>query len=131
MRMSMDKAVLLIVLAVLAGCSSRPLDDAKRVFQPTTAGEQLAAGVKQYERRRYEDAAVSLQSALTTGLNDADQVTANKYLAFLSCNLERERQCRAYFTRVLELNPAFELDSAEASNSTWRNAFRAAKARRR
>jgi hypothetical protein len=57
-------------------------------------------------------------------------VTANKYLAFISCVSGRDRQCRAYFRRALELNPSFELEPAEAGHPTWGPVFRNVKGRR-
>jgi Tfp pilus assembly protein PilF len=123
-------AAFVFALGVIAGCSSRPIDDLKRMFQPSTGEPQLKAGIGYFEKRRYSDATASLQSALTTGLNEPDEVIANKYLAFVSCAQERERQCRAYFTRVLELNPSFELEASEASNAAWGPVFRSVKARR-
>jgi hypothetical protein len=115
--------VLLIALAALDGCSSQPVQDFKRLFQ--SKGEpELADGIKNYEDGKYAPATVNFQNALSTGLSDADQVKANKYLAFISCVSGRERQCRAYFTRVLELNPAFELEASEAGHPIWGPVFR-------
>ena len=116
-------------LSLLAGCSSAPVQDIKRIFQ--SKGEpQLQAGIRYYEDGRYAQATTSLQSAINAGLSDADQVTANKYLAFISCVSNRERQCRAYFRRALELNPSFELEPAEAGHPIWGPVFRNVKARR-
>jgi Tfp pilus assembly protein PilF len=128
-RASSYLVAFVVALGLIAGCSSRPIDDLKRMFQPSTGEPQLKAGISYFEKRRYSDATASLQSALTTGLNEPDEVTANKYLAFVSCMQRRERQCRAYFTRALELNPSFELEPSEASNPAWGPVFRSVKAR--
>ena len=121
--------LILIALATLGGCSSQPVQDFKRIFQ--TKGEpELAAGIKNYEDGRYSQATVNFQNALDAGLSDADQVKANKYLAFISCVSGRDRQCRAYFRRALELNPNFELEPSEAGHPTWGPVFRSVKGRK-
>ncbi len=123
---------LIVVMAAMAlgACSSPPVQQIKGLFQGK--GEpQLQSGVKQYEDGRYKEASVSFQAALNAGLGESGQVTANKYLAFISCVSGRERQCRAYFARALELNPALELDAAEAGHPVWGPVFRSVKARRR
>jgi Tfp pilus assembly protein PilF len=128
MRIARCLAVTLLVLG-LAACSSQPVQQIKSIFQ--SKGEpQLKAGIRLYEDGRYPQATTSFQNALTAGLSDSDQVIANKYLAFISCVSARERQCRAYFRRALELNPAFELEPAEAGHPTWGPVFRSVKARR-
>ena len=119
-----------LTAAAFAGCSSQPVTAIKSIFQ--SKGEpQLTAGIRQYEDGKYAAATTSLQDALTAGLSDADQVTANKYLAFISCTQGRERQCRAYFRRALELNPNFELEPNEAGHPMWGPVFKNVKSGRR
>jgi hypothetical protein len=128
MRVNCHTFVVLIALA-LAGCTSQPVREIKSIFQ--SKGEpQLQSGIKLYEDGRYKDAMTSFQGALSAGLGPNDQVVANKYLAFISCVSGRERQCRAYFSRALELNPSFELEPAEAGHPIWGPVFRSVKARR-
>ena len=120
---------LVIALFTLAGCSSEPVRQIKSIFQ--SKGEpQLQAGIRQYEDGKYAAATSSLQDALAAGLSDSDQVTANKYLAFVSCTQGRDRQCRAYFRRALELNPSFELEPAEAGHPMGGPVFKNVKGRR-
>jgi Tfp pilus assembly protein PilF len=129
--MGITKFVLLALIAVcaLAGCSSQPVQAVKSIFQ--SKGEpQLKTGIRLYEDGKYPQALTTLQNALDAGLSDADQVTANKYLAFISCVSGRERQCRAYFRRALELNPSFELEPAEAGHPMWGPVFKNVKARK-
>jgi Tfp pilus assembly protein PilF len=123
--MHIARYVVLIAIAVgtLGGCSSQPMQEIKRMFQ-NKGDAELAAGIKKYEDGKYPDATTDFQNAINMGLSDADQVTANKYLAFISCVSARERQCRAYFTRALELNPAFELEASEAGHPVWGPVFR-------
>jgi Tfp pilus assembly protein PilF len=129
MRFAYILIALATAVASLAGCSSQPVQQIKSIFQGKGEPE-LKAGIRQYEDGRYAQATTSFQSALGAGLGEADQVTANKYLAFISCVSGRERQCRAYFRRALELNPSFELEPAEAGHPTWGPVFKSVKARR-
>ena len=129
MRLTCYTLAVLIGLASLAGCSSQPVQQIKGIFQ--SKGEpDLQSGIKLYEDGRYKEALTSFQGALSAGLRADDQVIANKYLAFISCVSGRERQCRAYFSRALELNPSFELEPAEAGHPIWGPVFRSVKARR-
>jgi len=121
---------MMLALTALGACSSRPVEDIKRIFKPSKGEPQLAAGIKSYEDGRYNQATTNFQNALTAGLSEEDEITANKYLAFVSCVQGRERQCRAYFRRALELNPAFELAPAEAGHPIWGPVFRNVKGRR-
>ena len=118
--------LILVGVGVLGGCSSQPVQEIKRLFQGKGEPE-LAAGIKNYEDGKYAPATINFQNALNAGMSDADQVTANKYLAFISCVSGRDRQCRAYFRRVLELNPAFELEPSEAGHPLWGPVFRSVK----
>jgi hypothetical protein len=114
----------------MSGCSSDPMREFQRLFEPK--GEALLKqGIKDYEDGRLTDASATFQGALDAGLNEADQVTAHKYLAFIHCVSKRERQCRAHFRTALELNPSFELSTAEAGHPMWAPVFRKAKEGRR
>lgn len=129
MRVTCSTFLVLVGLAAFSGCTSQPVREIKSIFQ--SKGEpQLQSGIKLYEDGRYKEATTSFQGALSAGLGVNDQITANKYLAFMSCVAGRERQCRAYFSRALELNPAFELEPAEAGHPIWGPVFRSVKARR-
>lgn len=129
MRAASFLFVSLLGLTAIAGCSSPPVQQIKSLFQ--SKGEpQLEAGIKLYEDGRYPQAMTSFQAALNAGLTNPQQVVANKYLAFISCVSGRERQCRSYFRRALELDPSFDLEPAEAGHPTWGPVFRSVKARR-
>lgn len=129
MRIPKYALIALIAVFALTGCSSQPVQAVKNIFQ--SKGEpQLKTGIRLYEDGKYPQALTTLQDALNAGLSDADQVTANKYLAFISCVSNRERQCRAYFRRALELDPSFELTPAEAGHPMWGPVFKNVKARK-
>lgn len=135
----------LALMAVLsAGCESGPLKDIK-IFEPKpepvtevtaesaapppiTAEQRLAEGVKQYDDGVYKEAMQDLQMALDAGLTlKGDQLKAHKYLAFIHCASGREKRCREEFVKVLEINPKFELDPAEAGHPVWGRVFRSVK----
>lgn len=120
---------LLILVLLLPGCQTGPLKDVSlpRPFQ-SKAEQALSDGVKEYEDGDYKDAQASLQSALDHGLaSKADQVKAHKYLAFIHCTSNREKQCREEFRKALDINPAFDLTPAESGHPVWGPVFRSAK----
>ena len=89
--------VVLIGAVALAGCADGPVKEISRIFE--RKGEpQLQAGIKNYDEGRLAQAQSNFESALSAGLNERDQVTAHKYLAFIHCVSKRERQCRAHFS---------------------------------
>ena len=120
-------AMALIGAAVLGGCGMNPIQDVMRFFRPQ--GEShLKAGIRNYEDGHFAEAADNLRDAVRAGLNDTDEVTANKYLAFIACSHKRERHCRAYFRRVLQVKPDFELSAIELAHPMWGPTFRSLKA---
>jgi Tfp pilus assembly protein PilF len=84
----------------------------------------LSAGLKHYEDGDYEGSAQKLQEAIELGLPDRQRVTAHKHLAFIHCSSNRERQCRDEFRKALAVDPALELDAAEAGHPVWGPIFR-------
>jgi hypothetical protein len=97
---------------------------------PLAKAEQLLAdGMKKYDAGEYEAAAKLLQDAVKEGLKDKrDQVKSLKFAAFCSCLNNKVTQCRAEFTRIFEIDPAFDLAPAEAGHPSWGKAFTQAKA---
>ena len=129
---------LLIVISVLlmllgSGCSSGPVRDAGLdKLSPRKAEQELSTGIMNYEDGNYKAAAKSLQSALDSGLTfDSDAARAHKYLAFIHCLSNREKQCRDEFRKALEKDNKFDLEPAEAGHPIWGPVFRAVKAERR
>jgi Tfp pilus assembly protein PilF len=120
------RLVILIGAVALAGCAEGPVKEISRIFE--RKGEpQLQAGIKNYDEGRLSQAQGNFESALAAGLNQRDQVTAHKYLAFIHCVSKRERQCRAHFRSALELDPNFDLQPAEAGHPMWGPVFRSVK----
>lgn len=120
--------------ATLAGCETAPVkgiqQEFKGLFQQNQGDQNLATGLRQYDEGKYSEAARSLQASLGEGLGSKDQITAHKYLAFIHCISGRERQCRDEFRKALKIDPAFELEPAEAGHPIWGPVFRSVKARR-
>lgn len=125
--------ILIFALLLITGCSSGPVRDVGLdKLSPRKAEQELSTGIKSYEDGNYKAAAKSLQSALESGLTfDSDSVRAHKYLAFIHCLSNREKQCRDEFRKALEKDSKFELEPAEAGHPIWGPAFRAVKAERR
>lgn len=123
-----------LLAALLAGCATeegrRIQQKLQEFFSPSRGNAALAAGVRQYDDGQYPEAARSLATALDRGLSDKDQVTAHKYLAFIHCSLNRERQCREEFRKALAVDPSLELAPAEAGHPVWGPIFRSLKAAR-
>src|SRR3954463_9958547 len=94
----------LLMLALVAGCSSRPMLGISRNIG-TSAAKDLASGIRAYESGEYEDAERLLQRSIEEGPTfKSDQVNAHKYLAFVHCVTNEERKCRDQFRKVLELD---------------------------
>lgn len=95
------------------------------------ADQQYRQGVRAYENGQYKEAEQLLRGALDGGLaGKAEQVGANKYLAFIACTSRQQEACRNYFGRALTIDPAFELSRTEAGHPVWGKVFRDVKAER-
>lgn len=94
------------------------------------ADQKLNYGVLSYEEGNYQASMTALQGVLETGLgNKAEQVRAYKYLAFINCVSSREKMCRDYFRKALEIDPRFDLEPAEAGHPIWGPVFRSVKSK--
>jgi len=100
------------------------------IFRSMSGSSALSAGLKQYEQGEYTESAKSLQDAVELGLPGKQRANAHKYLAFIHCALNRERQCRDEFRKALAVDPVLELAPAEAGHPVWGPIFRSLKAGR-
>ena len=98
------------------------------IFRSMNGPSALSAGLKLYEAGEYEESAKNLQGAIELGVPDKQRADAHKYLAFIHCASNRERQCREEFRKALAVDPALELGPAEASHPVWGPIFRSLKA---
>ena len=99
--------------------------------QPTSGEKLLAEGLKAYDDADYTKAIKSLQDSLKEPLAPANQVKAMKHIAFGYCLTNRMTLCRAEFEKILDLNPAFELEAAELGHPSWGPSFRAVKSKQK
>lgn len=134
----MMRSHLLILISVLlmllgSGCSSGPVRDVGLdKLSPRKAEQELSTGITNYEDGNYKAAAKSLQNALDLGLAfGGDATRAHKFLAFIHCLSNREKQCRDEFRKALEKDSKFDLDPAEAGHPIWGPVFRSVKAERK
>ena len=129
MRLCLAIAISATLLLITSGCSSGPvraigLDK----LSTSKANQALSTGIQNYEDGNYKTAAKNLQSALDLGLTfGSDAVQAHKYLAFIYCLSNREKQCRDEFRKALEKDSEFDLKPAEAGHPLWGPVFRAVK----
>jgi Tfp pilus assembly protein PilF len=121
-------------MLLLSGCHTSWGPFACDATQTRDAGtptdKKLNYGVLSYEEGNYQASITALQGVLDTGLSGKpEQVKAYKYLAFIQCVSGREAMCRDYFKKALEIDPNFNLDSAEAGHPIWGPAFRSVKSK--
>jgi len=122
------RVLMLILAALLAGgCQNGPFKD----FGATryAGNNYLEEGVQNYEEGNYRVAKRRLQFALEEGLSRPNRVKAHKYLAFIACVSSQQLTCREEFAIALELDPAFDLDAAEAGHPIWGPMFKSVKAK--
>lgn len=120
------RILLLVGIALLAGCALRGGKGEPADRAPQTASEQLLAkGIKSYEDGEYRSASKQLQDALNAGLpRKADGARAHKYLAFIACGSNNTGRCRDEFRKAFESDPNFSLDAAEAGHPVWGPVYR-------
>ena len=98
---------------------------------PTPAERLFAEAIKTYDEADYPKAIKLFQDSLKETANPAEQVPIHKYLAFSYCLTNRLTLCRGEFEKLLQLNPEFELNAAEAGHPSWGPPFRTVKARQK
>ncbi len=129
--MSNIRMLLFIAVAFsLSACAEmhKVKDKVGSLLQPSTAEQKLSSGVKSYEEGDYKSSMEALRDADKMGLSRKDdQVSVHKYLAFIYCITERKNKCRHEFEDILELDPNFDLQPAEAGHPAWGPVFRGVK----
>jgi Tfp pilus assembly protein PilF len=130
--MSIIRMLLFIAVAfLLSACAEmhKVKDKVDGLLQPSTAEQKLSSGVKSYEEGDYKSSLEALRDAEKMGLSRKDdQISAHKYSAFIYCITEHKNKCRHEFEDVLELDPNFDLQPAEAGHPVWGPVFRGVKA---
>jgi len=107
-----------ILISACASQASRDIGFDK--LAPRKAEQALNNGVRLYEDGELKTAQKNLQEALNLGLTfDSEKVSAHKYLAFIYCASNQERQCRDEFRRAFEIDQEFKLDRTEIGHPLW------------
>ncbi len=118
---------------VLAGCGTlvSTCDDPGggiRLFGKNVVQQKLDIGIREYQEGNYLTSMEAFKNVLETNVADKSaKINAYKYLAFIQCISSQEVLCKDYFSKVLELDPYFELTSAEAGHPIWGPVFRSVK----
>ncbi|MBW8906009.1 MAG: TssQ family T6SS-associated lipoprotein [Betaproteobacteria bacterium] len=125
------------MLALNPGFQLTPAEAGHPAWGPVFAAVKAASpatpfklALQQYEAGEYDESAKNFEGALREGLGDRERASAHKHLAFIHCASQRERQCRDEFRKALEVDPALDLDAAEAGHPVWGPVFRSVKAGR-
>lgn len=114
---------------LMSGCLSSG-DNAEHRGANAATEKKLSYGVLSYEEGDYPAALLALQSVVDTDLASRHQkIRAYKYLAFIQCISGRESVCREYFKKMLEIEPSFNLEPAEAGHPIWGLTFRQIKSK--
>ena len=121
MKMSRRLPLIIVGMLICFGCAGTGSNLQDNILPPKEGGGQkLSEGIKSFEEGNYEDSLKLLQEALAKELpNKGDEVEAHKYLAFIYCVSDREKECTNEFKKILELDPNFELQAAEAGHPLW------------
>lgn len=96
----------------------------------TPTDKKLNYGVLTYEEGNYQASITALQGVLEAGISaKQEKVKAYKYLAFIQCVSGRDMMCRDYFKKAMEIDPNFNLETAESGHPIWGPAFRSVKSK--
>lgn len=128
---SIRMLLFIAVVFLLSACAgmNKVKDKTGSLLQPSPAEQKLSVGVKSYEEGDYKTSMEALRDAEKMGLNrKVDKITAHKYKAFIYCITERNNRCRHEFEDILEEDPNFDLQPAEAGHPAWGPVFRSVKA---
>ncbi len=116
---------MLAALALVCGCQSKvatpppPAPDEAQL----RAESAFEEGLRLYESGHYFLAEEQFLSPAIWAANRSVQLKSLKYLAFSYCVSERPIQCRFAFERALQIDPAFQLKSAELGHPLWGPVF--------
>jgi hypothetical protein len=123
----LTRAGLVAAALAISGCAHmEPVTGS--VNDGAEARRELDAGVALYDKGDYVNTIRSLLTAKEIWRAPVDtRVTAQKYVAFSHCLLNRPEPCQQSFRDLLRLKPDFELAAAEAGHPMWTAAFKQAK----
>lgn len=105
----------LLTLTLLGGCKTTQ----QKTIQLTPAQIQLDAGKTNFQNGEYGLAEKSFLNNEIWQDDKSAQIESLKYLAFIYCVTDRVTLCRHSFYQALQLDPSFELSSAESTHPLW------------
>ena len=119
-------------LAIDPGLELTPAEAGHPVWGPLfitlkAAPSPFKLALQQYDAGDYAESAKNFIGAIREGLGDKERSVAHKHLAFIHCSANRVGQCRDEFRKALAIDPALELDAAEAGHPVWGPIFRSLK----
>ncbi len=98
---------------------------------PTPGEKAIAEARKAYDEADYTKAVKLFQDALKENLTAPEKILTLKFTAFSYCLTNRLTLCRSEFEKILQLDPNFELDAAEAGHPSWGPPFKTVKAKQK
>jgi tetratricopeptide (TPR) repeat protein len=98
---------------------------------PTPGEKALAEAMKAYDEADYPKAIKLLQDTLKENLTPVERIKTLKFTAFSYCLTNRLTLCRAEFEKILQIEPNFDLETAEAGHPSWGPPFKTVKAKQK
>ena len=96
---------------------------------PTPGEKMIAEATRAYDDADYNKAIKLFQDAIKELPPIDEKIKSHKFIAFSYCLTNRMSLCRAEFEKILSIDPAYELQAAEAGHPSWGPSFRAVKAK--
>lgn len=100
---------------LLSGCNTTQ----QKPQELTPSQIKLEAGKTNFQNGEYGAAETDFLDSSIWQDNKSTQVESLKYLAFIYCVTDRVTLCRHSFYKALQLDPTFELTSAESTHPLW------------
>ena len=119
-------ALFVLCILVLSGCRTiLSCDDGREVLWFSSPAEHmLNNGTKDFEDGDFSAALPLFQSVVDDKeATKKQKIESYKYMAFIHCISDREKQCRESFKKALEIDPNFSLTMAEAGHPVWGPVF--------
>ncbi|MGP9825625.1 TssQ family T6SS-associated lipoprotein [Ectopseudomonas khazarica] len=115
----------LLLLTLLSGCATKepPPPPPPPSPEQVRAQQTLEEGIRLYQGGHYYMAEQQFLTPEVWAGDQPIQLQSLKYLAFSYCVTQRPKQCRFAFERALQIDPSFQLDSAEQGHPLWGPVF--------
>ena len=119
-------AIFVLCILMLSGCKTMvSCDDGRDVVWFSSPAEHTVNnGIKDFEDGNFSAALPLFQSVVENKeATKKLKIESYKYMAFIYCITDREKQCRESFKKALETDPSFSLTLAEAGHPVWGPVF--------